>query len=342
MAEAIVAKARAMYGRRLTPEDYNILLHCNSVGAVVAYLKGTERYRAIFSGVNETQVHRGQVEQMLSHELFGVYLKLCRFMAADKNSFCYYLIKDREIKEIITALMYVGSKQSDGYVKVLPAYFMEYASFDLMALANASSYDDVLDALAETSYAKALNPLLSGRRTGEINLEECGIALYVGYIHWAFKAIERSYKGKQAKELKDNFLKQADLDNIMTCYRIRKYFGGDAATVEKSLKPFHYRITAARLDEILASPDADTQLISIMKQAYFRNIEEYDPDNLEVTARRYNYGYYRKKLSFSDNGTMALYSIMILFEVERSNIQKIIEGIRYGIEPAEIQKMLVE
>ena len=63
MANAITAKARAIYGKRLTKEDYNNLLHKRGVSGVVAYLKTTEKYRATFANVNETTIHRGQVEQ---------------------------------------------------------------------------------------------------------------------------------------------------------------------------------------------------------------------------------------------------------------------------------------
>ena len=40
-ANAVVAKMRAKYGRRLTPKDYESLLACTSVAEVVTYRKTT-------------------------------------------------------------------------------------------------------------------------------------------------------------------------------------------------------------------------------------------------------------------------------------------------------------
>lgn len=337
-ASAIIAKARAIYGKRLTPEDYNNLAHKGNVSGVVAYLKDTERYRETFKNVNEMQIHRGQVEQMLSKGVFELYFKLCGFMAADKNSFCYYLIKETEVKQIISALMYIKAGSDDGYLLEMPAFLMGRLSFDLMKLSKARNYGELLEVLYETPYHKVLKPILSD---GGSDLEECAAALYAWFIRWAFKAIERDYKGDEAKALKEIFLRQSDLSNIMMCYRKRGIFNEDAETIKKSLRDSYYRVKPSMIDEILSQPDADKQLLALIKRLYFKNSIVCDPDNLEISIRRYNYNYYKKQLVFTENGTMALYSLMGLCEVERSNLQKIIESARYNRSPAETEQLLV-
>lgn len=340
MADAIIAKARSIYGKRLTAEDYNNLLHKGNVSGVVSYLKDTERYRKVFANINETQIHRGQVEQMLSKEVFELYLRLCRFMSADKSSFCNYLIKETEIKQIISALMYINAGSADGYLLEMPVYIMDYISFDMMKLSKASDYGQVLEVLADTPYYKVLKPVLSSG--GSRDLDECAVALYAWYVHWAFKAIERQYKGSDANALKEIFLRQSDLSNIMMCYRKRSLFNEDADRIKKSLRSNHYRVTPAMIDEILAQSDADAKLLALLKRLYFKGKIEYDPENLETAVRQYNCNFYKKQLSFSSNGTMALYSLMGLCEVERSNLQKIIEAVRYNRSPEETEKLLVQ
>lgn len=338
MSEAIVAKARAVYGKRLTPDDYKNLLYKNSISGIVDYLKNTPRYRKSFANVNETQVHRGQVEQTLSKDVFELYLKLFRFMSADKDSFCSYLIKESEIKQIISALMYIKAGSKDGYLLEMPAYMMKYVSFDMMKLSKAENYPQVLTVLEGTPYHKVLKPFLSSKET---DLEECGTALYGWFLRWAFKAIERDYKGDEAKDLKDIFLRQSDLSNIMMCYRKRSLFNEDTDQIKKSLRDGHYRVTPAVIDDILARPDADAQLLALLKRIYFKDKIPYDSENLEIAIRRYNYSFCKKQLCFSQNGTMSLYALIGLCEIERSNLQKIIEGARYNRPPAETEKFLV-
>lgn len=339
MAEAINAKARAIYGKRLTKEDYNNLVHKNGVSGVVAYLKTTERYRRLFANVNENQIHRGQVESLLAKYVFELYMKLCRFMSADKNSFCMYMIKELEIKQIISALMYIGAGSDDGYLLEMPAYLSGYLSFDLMKLSKAKNYTEVLDAVESTPYYKILKPLLIGAKDGE-NLEECAVTLYSGFLQWAFKAIDKDHKGTEAKMLKEMFLKQADLSNIMICYRKRSLFNESSEEIKKSLYNQHYRVTPQVIDDILSQQDADKKLTELLKRLYLKNVE-FDPLDLETSIRRYNYAFYKKQLYFTSDGTMALYSLMGLCQMERSNLQKIIESARYDRSPEETEKLLV-
>ena len=340
MADAIIAKAKAIYGKRLTPEDYKNLLHRGSVSSVVAYLKDTERYRKTFANVNETQIHRGQVEQLIAKDMFELYIKLCKFMAADRNSFCFYLIRELEIKQIITALMYIKAGSNDGYILDMPTYLMDYACFDLMKLAKAGTYREVLEVLSDTPYYKVLKNLLSTFRRQD-DLNEAAVTLYAWYIRWAFKAIERSFKGSKATALKEIFLRRSDLSNITVCYRKKRLFSEDAERIKKSLYDVHHRLTPAMIDDILSRPDAADQLLDLLKKIYLKGRIEYDPENLEIAVRRYNYSFYKKQLGFTDNGVMALYSLMVLCETERANLQTIIEGVRYERPPTETEKLLV-
>lgn len=342
MSEGIIAKARAISGKRLTADDYNILSHKTGLGGVVAYLRETPGYGALFTDVDENRVHRGQVEQMLSKAVFETYIKLCKFMAADKSSFCYYLVKEKEVKEILAAIMHINVKSFDEAVNKLPTYLMDYFSFDLMALAQAKSYDELLTVLEETPYYKVLKPLLYGREENAESYEKCGIALYTYYYRWAFKAISRSYKGKAAKELKDIFLRNADFDNILTAYRMKHYFRASDEAVLSAMKPFHYRLTSVKLEEVLRCADPDKELVELLEKAYFKGSVQYDEDSLEIAVRKYNYRrHFKRQLNLCTNGTMALVSLMNLLEVERFNLQEIIEGIRYQLTPAEIEKPLV-
>ncbi len=340
MADAIIAKAKCIYGKRLTPEDYNNLIHKSGVSGVVAYLKTTERYRSTFANVNETQIHRGQVETLLSKELFELYRRLCKFMSAEKSSFCYYLIKELEIKQIISALTYIRARTADGYILEMPAYLMGYLSFDLMKLSKARNYRELLEVLYDTPYYKVLRPLLSGSKADD-NINECAVSLYAYYFKWAFKAIDKEYKGQQGKALKEVFLKQADLSNLTICYRQKSLFNEDAEEIKKSLSSHHYRVTPAMLDDILSQPDADAKLLALMKKIYFKGNIELDSENVETSIRKYYYSFYRKNLYFSQNGTMALFSLMKLCKTERSNLQKIIESARYDRSPEETEKLLV-
>ena len=61
-SNVILAKARAMYGRRLTRANYRELLECRTVSEVASYLKNQTSYGSILAGINESDIHRGQLK----------------------------------------------------------------------------------------------------------------------------------------------------------------------------------------------------------------------------------------------------------------------------------------
>ena len=66
---AVLAKARAKYGKFLTERDYANLLACQSVPEVMVYLKSHTRYASVLYEINERDVHRGRLEQLLRQYL---------------------------------------------------------------------------------------------------------------------------------------------------------------------------------------------------------------------------------------------------------------------------------
>lgn len=335
---AIIAKAKAINGLRLNKDDYNNLIHKASISAVVAYLKTTPRFEFSLVGVSENSIHRGQLEMLLAKDVFGLYIRLCKFKADNNRGITGYLIKKYEIEQLLQAVVFIDSNVEAGYLKVMPTYLMEFMSFNLMDLANARNFAQLLDVIENTPYYAILKPLLSN---GEADIETCGIALYCWYYRWVVNAISNGYSGKEANELRKLYTIKADYDNILTAFRMRRYFNIDSETIHKSLKPYHYRLTDATLNEILNSPNADTLLIQLLDKQYFKGKIPFEENNLEVAILRNNYQYFKKQLHLADSGAVIIYSLMSLLEAERTNIQKIIEGIRYGLEPAEIEKLLV-
>mgnify|MGYP003379009870 CR=1 FL=1 len=67
----IAAKARGMYGKRITIEQYEELLRCRSVSEAASYLKNQTHFRYALENVNPANIHRRQLENMLTREAFA-------------------------------------------------------------------------------------------------------------------------------------------------------------------------------------------------------------------------------------------------------------------------------
>ena len=59
-------KIRAIKSRLLTRKDYETLAAMPTVTGALAYLKQKPSYEELFSGLDESTLHRSQVEQILT------------------------------------------------------------------------------------------------------------------------------------------------------------------------------------------------------------------------------------------------------------------------------------
>ena len=81
-SKAIMTKAKAMYSRHLTPEQYREMINRRSVPEIAAYLKEETAYQELLSAVQPTSVHRGQLESMLRKARYNQYARLIHYDSA--------------------------------------------------------------------------------------------------------------------------------------------------------------------------------------------------------------------------------------------------------------------
>lgn len=309
---AVIAKAKVIYGHSLTPEDYENLLRRNSVKSAVAYLKGTARYANVFDELTEANMRRGNIEFILKRDVFRIYVKLCRFIPVDKNGFLSFAFRRAETEIILASLMLAQIGEFEKIALYIPEYFRYSFSFDLTALAKADSVVKLLALLKNTRYRRVLNKVV--RDGGDFDIEEVSRALYSDYYKWAAKAAEEEFGAGSG--LVSILKRQEGLEKLSASYRVKAFFtpGGE-------------READAVLDEI--------------DEKYFKGRINIDKDNLETAFRRDAYNFYRKKLRMAENHAEAIFAFFELMQVQRQNVAAIIESIRYALPINEIEKMLV-
>lgn len=335
-SNAITAKARCIYGRMLGDAEYAELLQRRSVSDAVVYLQGTERFKSTLRDVDAANMHRGQLEELLQKDVFEIYLRLKKFVGGVKNDFAAFEIKRLELMQIIKVLFYIEENNAKEIILSMPMYLQSSVDFNMISLASATTVDELLRVIADTQYYKVLkNAVAAGS-----SINRCTTLLNAFYIKWAFGRIDASYKGGEAKELKNMLLLNSDMSNIMLCYRMQKYFDADKSSISELMLPYHRRFGPAVVDEILSSSNADEKLVELLEKSYLRSGIT-AADNLEIEIQRYKNSRARQQLSLSQSGMTAFFSLVLLLDNERINIQKIIEGIRYDMQPSEIEKLLV-
>ncbi len=339
--KAILAKARAMYGNRLTEDDYNEMLRKRSVSEVAAYLKGTKNYADALSNINEATIHRGQLEAMLRRDLFNRYVKLCKYEnAKGREDFYYYIVRESEIDQILRCIMLLNAGEPEKLIIDLPGFLISHASFSLLELAKVRSYEELLEALHTTPYYEVLKKFPPDEK-GQIDYTRCEVALKtLSYSH-LIELARRSFVGKTEDEILEIIKIDIELTNLNIIFRLKTYFHKTPEEIREYLYPFSCKISPSKLNQLVEAEGKDDFLKAFYETRYGARVKDRDYLFIEDYTKRVNYLYNRHLLRFSIQAPSVLYTYVILSKVEISNIISVIEGIRYDVPTAEIQKLLI-
>lgn len=335
---AITAKAKAVYGSFLKKSDYDNLIQRNSVGAAVSYLKGTPRYSAAFSEVDENAVHRGNAEEILSKFVFEDYIRLRKFSSEKKGGILDFYIRKTETEQVIKLIAAVATKTQQNFFLSLPVHLMDYLSFDPGVASQSADFTELSGFFSNTRMYRPLSEMLNKEKP---DINRSIIAANSCYLGWAFGVINRDFKGKKRDMLKQFLLRKIDADNVLLCYRLKKYFDESEERIKELMLPYHYRIKPEDIDNALKSQRPTDALIGLMEKKCLSKGITVDEDFPELSTEKADFAYFRHRLALTDDETEAVFALLILADNERTNLQKIIEGIRYGESPAEIEKLII-
>ncbi len=337
-SNTLLAKSRAKYGRRLTKQNFDDLLACQTVNDVAYYLKNHTDYAGVLAGINENDIHRGQLEVKLKQKMFEDYASLCRYEISIGEDFSHYLIASSDIEQILHSLLLLQAGTPQENLLSMPPFLNRHTKIDLPALGRIQNYDDLLLALSHTPYRKLLEPL---RPQAGIPLDYTGIehVLYTYLYQSVFTAIAKNTVGETSKQLRDLFNTLIDLKNYSFIMRMKTYYQASPDAIRKCLLPFG-TIKGHDLEEMINAPTADELAKLMNKTSVGKRSLKVEHDFIDQIPERINYLRSRHDIHFSMHPSVVMMSYLFLAQTELSDIINIIEGIRYKLAPSEIIKLL--
>ena len=338
-SNAILEKARAMYGKCLTEHDYKQLMDCRNVSEVASYLKSRTNYKTVLAGMNENEVHRGQLEPILKQNLYYDIYALSRYARDKTLAFSDFIISEMEIEQIIRCLTLVNIGRSEEYVFSLPMNMTGFAKIDLKAFSTVRSYEDMQMVLAGTKYSAVLEKHRppEGKRA-DIAMIEAELN-----NHNYAAVMETISKGKNVSdrdELKNTFSAMLDFRNISRIIRLKKYYNYSAERIKPLLIPYG-RLSQKNIDELCAAADS-REVFELSRSTYLGKLmSKLKYNDQSQMASVLLCMYCRHHLRLSPNPTIVMISYVYLKEIELTNIVNIIESTRYGLSAEEKSALLV-
>ena len=338
-SNAVLSKARAMYGKKLTSQNYRDLLNCKTVGEAAAVLKNQTSYGKVLAGINENEIHRGILETELKKNLFSQYAALARYEITVGEHFSNYLVTHSEIEQILHSILLLDAGKPEEYFFSFPSYLTHHTKINLAFLGRSKSFDDLLTALSHTPYRELLEPFRPEKGKA-VNYTDVENKLYAYLYSGTYDTIRNHTKGETRRQLLDIFDSYVDLTNYVKILRLKFHYNTEPEAVKSSLLPFGTLKKSVLSGMTEAEDPEETEAIMRRTPNGKRALNTEHSYENEI-PRRVNYRICRHYIRFSTHPSVVMVSYLFLLQAEITDIITIVEGIRYQLASVEIEKLLV-
>ena len=143
-----------MQSKLISESEIQEMLQFTSVSHAAAWLKRTPEYAKAWADLDETSLHRGQIEKLLKASIFKDFSKIYQFANPEQRKFLDLYSRRYEIrvlKEIMTNLF--DHKSTDA-VDVSPYcdFFRRHSKLDLDRLTACTTMDEIINALKANEF----------------------------------------------------------------------------------------------------------------------------------------------------------------------------------------------
>lgn len=338
--KSIQTKIKAMYGHRLNKSDFDEMLHKRNVGEIAGYLKSDTYYKETLSNVQETMIHRGQLENMLGHHLFSDVKRLKKYTKTRSGLFDVFFM-NIEIQQIVSCIGYMQSGQQGDFLLNVPGYLLGQLTIDLSRMVYAKNSSELATALEKTRYHKTILKLIEENDGNLPEASVCAVSLKKLYYEIIFSIIDKNYSGQERENLKGMILFQIETTNIATAFRLKKYFNADDGEIGRYVIPYYSAIHKKAFEEILKSNTEKDFIRNLTKNRIFKHLDAQDFDFIEYSMMMLRAKRNKRLLNFTTSPAVSCLAYIYLRQLELQNIINIIEGVRYKITPEDMQKLLI-
>ena len=329
----IVTKIRAMEARLLKMEQFEEIAGLHSVPEVFTYLKENSSYADVLEAIDETRLHRGDIDKILIQSLYQDYQKIFAFCNLEQRKFLKVYMKRYEIELINYCFRIVINHYDQPFdLNYKRPFFYKYSIISIENLITSRTTDELVENLKGTEY---YSPLKKLKDSHPVTLFDYDLALDLYYFSSIWKSRKKMLKKKELEIFTRDCGSEIDLLNLQWIYRAKKYYDMAPADIYSLLIPIHYKISTTLIKELVESSNIEEFYLSMQKTSYSRH---YDfEQNLTIEQMYTNclhhlYTIDRRRNPYS---IATINTYLFLKEEELRKLTTAIECIRYSLTPSE-------
>ena len=329
---AVAAKVRAMYGCRMTPEDYRQLMSRQTIPEAASFLQSHPGYRRELAGMNVSGIHREQLENALRSTYRNEYRRIFSFLTGEDQALLRFPIYRAEKEAILTAMRRLSSQHMLEPEATWAPMLAAKSHLHLPELSQATSFSQIADAARGTIYASALNRCVSadGREPSMAFVDNILLVTYYAHL---YKILARNYEGDTKKLLKKSLDEETDLLNLVLFLRLRQHFSREDVQLYSFPLPCSPKLSQSYIQQLIGAESYDAALELVKSGPYGALFRSSQPAGLEAYLYIMQYRFNRRQLRAAQPTIYTPIAYLGLKEIELRNIISIIECIRYGAAP---------
>lgn len=335
----LTTKIRAKERNFITEAHFRQIAELPGVPQVVSYLKSHPGYAAVLSNLNETDLHRGQVEMALQNAILLDYASLYRFSNQNQRNFLKLYAKRFEIRLLKKCLSNIfDHRDITTDLSELNKYFDRYSSLNAEHLSAAATIDEFIESLKGTDYYDGLKRMVKADNPTLFDYETALDLYYFSYI-WKYK--NKILKKKDLELITAAYGNKFDMLNLWWIHRAKRYFHMEGPEIYALLIPVQYKL---RTDQIRAFVESETEeeFAAILAATYYgKTYTDLSPNTLEDM-----YTYILKHVLTRESrqnpySAATIYSYLYRKEHEINRLIIALECIRYGLPADETMKYIL-
>ncbi|SET27859.1 V0D/AC39 family V-type ATPase subunit [[Clostridium] polysaccharolyticum] len=334
----IITKVKAMSSHLVTPKDYEHIASLETTADFINFLRTKPSYNLIFKDVNETTIHRGQIEELIKISLLMDFQRIYTFATREQRKFLDIFFFRYEVNILKDCLEQIYNQKSTLHLADFQPFFEKHSVLNLNTLAGCTSLDEFIVGLEGSRYYNLFLTLHNSMENVSLSDYETQLDIY--FFQQIWKTINKQFKGKEKKRMLSLFGTQIDMLNIMWVYRSKKFYTVDAKEIYLSIIPIHFHLTKEQLIRLVEAAGTSEFLLAISNTHYHNIIQPGNKQTIEYTTFFSMNHLYKKLTSESSHSMLHILYYLFLKEKELDFVTTALECIRYHLEPNETLKYI--
>lgn len=329
---AVAAKVRAMYGGRMTGDDYRQLMSRTTISDAAAFLQTHRGYREGLSGISTAGLHREQLETAMRRTYISEYRRIFSFLSGADQELLRFPIYQAEKEAILTAMRRLSSRHMLKPETTWAGLLTEKSRLNLIELSQAEHFSEIAEAASGTIYASALgrSVMLQGTEPSMAFVDNILLVTYYAHL---YRVLAKNYAGETKKLIKKSLDQETDLLNLVLFLRLRQHFSQEDVQLYSFPLPCSGKLPDSYVQQLLAAENFEAAMELVYGGPYGALFRSVTPTGLEAYLYTMQYRFNRRQLRAAVPTVYTPIAYLGLKEIELRNIISIIECIRYRVDP---------